>query len=62
MTAIHHHYDQLTKRERDIVDWFFRSDNFKQAEHYGVPLAGDDRIERVVDAMARAVIESRKST
>jgi DNA-binding MurR/RpiR family transcriptional regulator len=57
---IHHHYDQLTKRERDITDWFFRPDNFRQAEHYGVPLAKDDRIERAVDALARAIIESRK--
>lgn len=57
--AIHYHYDQLTERERECVDIVFERVHYI-AENCAVPLAGDDRVERAVDAMARAVIESRK--
>jgi hypothetical protein len=57
--AIHHHYVQLTEVECRFVDTVFK-DVFKCADDHSVPLAGDDRVERAVDALARAVIESRK--
>jgi len=58
--SIHHHYEQLTDDERKFVDDAL-SDMHPLARQHAVPLVGDDRVERVVDALARAVIESRKS-
>lgn len=58
---IHFHYDQLTQMERDFVDQTFR-DIFKEIQDYrmhGVRLIGDDKCERAIDALARALIESR---
>jgi hypothetical protein len=57
--AIHHHYDQLTVKERRFVDDAM-NEVFSVAKQRFVPLAGDDRAERAADALARAVIESRK--
>lgn len=58
--AIHQHYDQLTKKEREFVDSFFDSRwLYELADKMDIPVASDDRIERAVDALARAVIESR---
>lgn len=57
--SIHHHYDQLTPKERAFVDVTFDRALYQNAQVYEVPLAGDDRVERAVDALARAVIESR---
>ena len=56
--SIHHHYVQLTEVECEFVDHVFM-DVFKCADDHGVPLAGNDILERAVDALARAVIESR---
>jgi hypothetical protein len=56
--GIHHHYERLTGQETEFVDAVF-SDIYQTARQYAVPLAGDDRLERAVDALARAVIESR---
>lgn len=48
--------------KEDAVDICFSRHEgaFFIASAMGVPLAGDDRIERAVDALARAVIESRQ--
>jgi hypothetical protein len=60
---VHHHYEQLTDKERQFVDNVFDGRHlYQQARFFDVPLAGDDRVERAVDALARAVIESRKET
>lgn len=60
--SIHHHYDQLTAAERDWVDGIFAEIIATPLGQEGrPPLAGDDRTERAVDALARAVIESREA-
>jgi len=56
--AIHHYYDQLTVKERRFVDDAM-NEVFSVANQRFIPLAGDDRVERAADALARAVIESR---
>lgn len=55
---IHQHYKQLTDSERRAVDDAFRF-LLRDLEAHGVRLVGDDRAERAIDAVARAVIESR---
>jgi len=55
---IHHHYDQLTEKERSFVDEVF-SDAYPKARAYGVNLTNCDDAERAVDAFARFVIQSR---
>jgi len=58
---IHHHYDQLTDKEREFVDTVFDGKHmYELADRLELRLANDDRIERAVDGLARAVIESRK--
>jgi hypothetical protein len=57
--SIHHHYEKLNDSEHDFVDWVF-ADVHDKARKAGIPLAGNDILERAVDAFARAVIESRK--
>ena len=66
--AIHHHYEQLTADETRWVDDVFAEimASEQSAGEWAFPgtrppLAGDDRVERAVDALARAVIESRPS-
>jgi hypothetical protein len=60
---VHHHYEQLTERERGFVDTIFDGKTlYELASKMGIPLAGDDRVERAVDALARAVIESREKS
>ena len=60
--SIHHHYEQLAEKERAFVDAIFDGKAmYELAQQHGVPLAGDDRVERAVEALAKAVIESRKS-
>lgn len=56
--SIHHHYERLSETELRFVDEMFREVH-QMAAIYGVPLVGDDRVERAVDALARAVLESR---
>ena len=56
--TMHQHYDQLELHEKDFVDHAINL-VFKVAHDSGIPLAGDDRVERVVVALARAVVESR---
>lgn len=57
--SIHHYYDQLNEQELTFVDLVFERVIQEAAHKYSVPLAGDGRLERAVDALARAVIESR---
>jgi hypothetical protein len=58
--SIHHHYEQLTDVERLFVDTIFDGKTmYELAANAGIPLKGDDTVERAVDALARAVIESR---
>jgi hypothetical protein len=58
VNGIHHHYDQLTPREKIAVDCAFGAAlGVLRAER--VLFAGDDRAERAIDALARMVIESR---
>jgi hypothetical protein len=58
--SIHHHYEQLTDVERLFVDTVFDGKvMYELAANAGIPLKGDDTVERAVDALARAVIESR---
>lgn len=60
MSSIHHHYNQLTETERAFVDAIFGNHLYSEAQSFEVPIAGDDKVERAVDAFARCVIESRK--
>jgi len=55
---IHFHYNKLTPSERVFVDAAF-VEVFALAKANGVKLVGDDRVERAVDALAQAVLESR---
>lgn len=58
MFEIHHHYDQLAEHERLACDIAFSAlAGVLRAE--SVLLAGDDRAERVIDAISRGIIESR---
>ena len=59
--AIHHYYDQLADHERAFVDMIFDGKMlFTEADRAGIRLVGDDRVERAVDALARAGIECRE--
>ena len=65
MTDIHAHYNKLTIQERSWVDDIFAeimATPVGQGDYTRPPLAADDRIERAVDALSRAVIESREIT
>jgi hypothetical protein len=56
---LHHHYDQLTDKERNIVDVAFRAANRVLVES-GMRIAGDDTAERVVDAIAAGILDTRE--
>lgn len=55
---IHDQYQKLSPRERAFVDGML-NDAFPAARKRGVKLFGDDRCERVAEALAIWVIESR---
>jgi hypothetical protein len=55
---IHKNYLILTDAERAFVDAMF-THAYPEAREYGFRLAGDDRAERAVEAMATWVVESR---
>lgn len=57
--GIHEAYDRLSSDERLAVDnaYGMMHDYFKEQ---GIATAGDDRAERVVEAMARYIEECRK--
>lgn len=60
--SIHHYYNQLNANETSFVDEVFSTANlWSIAKAHNIPLNGDDTVERAVDALARAVIESRVS-
>lgn len=56
---IHFYYDRLRNPERNFVDEVFRAAFRIVSTYDGVRLVGDDKTERAVDALSRAVIESR---
>lgn len=54
---IHEHYDQLGDGMREAVDNAYRAMTAELAD-YGLLIAGDDTAERVVDAIARGVLDT----
>ena len=56
---IHHHYEQLTDEEREACDDAARG-VLGSLRDSGIEAAKDDRAERMVDGIARLIIESRK--
>lgn len=56
---MHHHYDQLTTRERFAVDNAYRA--YERAlMDYGIHIANDDRGEVLADAMAQHILSSKE--
>lgn len=51
-------YDQLTYNERIWLDVAFNKLSL-ELKSQGIQIAGDDRAERVIDAIATGIIESR---
>lgn len=58
MSNLHYYYDQLTEDEREACDRGCEECRVAVAQ-MGSYVACDDRCERLVDAIARAIIESR---
>lgn len=59
--SIHKHYLALSEKDRAFVDEAFER-IMDIAVERGISLMADDRIERAVEALARAVVESREAT
>jgi hypothetical protein len=59
MSSLHAYYDQLTEENQQTVDRAYRAlhDELKTA---GLCIEGNDVAERVVDAIARGIIESNQ--
>ena len=59
MTSLHAYYDQLTEPNQQTVDRAYRAmvDELRAA---GLHIEGNDVAERVVDAIARGIIESNQ--
>jgi len=55
---LHHHYDQFSDTDRNVIDVAFRAMNRSLIES-GMRVAGDDTAERVVDAIAAAQDHSK---
>jgi len=58
MSSLHEHYDKLPLEDRKAVDAAYLAMN-AVLRKFGVPITGDDRAEKVVDAIARGILESR---
>ncbi|MHA2219714.1 MAG: hypothetical protein ACXACY_27720 [Candidatus Hodarchaeales archaeon] len=58
--SIHHHYDQLTENEQYALDQAFDDMINTISRQFDIPMIGDDRTERAVDAVAKAIIQSRE--
>jgi predicted ArsR family transcriptional regulator len=54
---IHKHFDQLTEREQERVGDAYRE--LTAALGHDLPIDNDDTAERVVDAIARGILETR---
>lgn len=55
---IHENFNKLTEHQQRIIsDMIWNLQN--TAKSYGIPLAGDDRAERVVEAIATWIVESK---
>lgn len=61
MADLHIHYDRLSAPQREAVDEAFKG-VFDVLKLRGVTLAGDDRAERAVDALAAAILASEPSS
>jgi hypothetical protein len=57
MNNLHAYYDQLTEENRQAVDRAYRA-MAAELKDSGLRIDGDDTAERVVDAIARGIIES----
>lgn len=53
------HYEQLNDLDREQLDDAYRDlqDTLREA---GLPICGDDTAERVIDAIAAGILESRE--
>lgn len=60
MTSLHAYYDQLTEEQQQTVDRAYRSliETLREGKLH---IDGDDTAERVVDAIARGIIESKQT-
>ena len=58
VSSLHFHYDKLTDEERDAVDYAY-SELDLILRNRGAGIRGDDTAERVVDAIAAGVLNSR---
>jgi len=59
---LHYYYNQLTPPEKRFVDDSIRSIYSMRTKNYNrISLAGDDRVEKVVNAISLWVIESREA-
>jgi hypothetical protein len=57
---IHHYFDQLSKEDQEGVDQVYNAAEAKLVS-LGYATLGDDRAERLCDAIARYIIEVRSS-
>lgn len=57
--SLHHYFDQLTEREQERVGDAYRAMTAELGSDLHID--GDDTAERIVDAIARGIIESRAS-
>lgn len=57
---IHNNYEKLTYEERRITDEMF-AEAYKYAMTRGLKLSGDDRAEKLVEAIATYIVESKKN-
>lgn len=57
--SIHKNYLELSRDELTFVDIAI-DDMMKLAKAYEINLRGDDTVERVVEALATAVVKSRQ--
>lgn len=55
--AIHVNYEAMGEAEREVVDECFQA-VYDHLSHLGYKLAGDDRAEHLVEAIATYIIES----
>lgn len=61
--SYHYHYDQLTDTERNVVDQAYREmHRILMAHDYNMRIAGDDTAERVVDEIAKGILDTRVIT
>lgn len=57
---IHKNYKRLKWHEKNLIADVLRIFE-SSAKAYAIPIKGDDRLERVVEAMATCIVESDES-